>query len=90
MAAASASIFDQINTGDILSNIGNEYNGMSPKEVSEMVIGVAMAQSNAEREAAVNDQQERERRFIIAASTSIGLGLFLFIIYLISLKQKKS
>lgn len=81
---AAASIFDQINTGDIFSNIGNQ--GMSPEQVSAMVVGVAMAQANAQREAEVNEQQERERRLIISVSASVGLGLFLLIIYLSSLK----
>lgn len=86
MAAAEGFSFEDIQIGDILSDINIGNHGMSGREVAAMMIGMAKSRSDQEREAEQNAIQDRERRFIIAASVSIGLGLFLLIIYLISLK----
>lgn len=90
MAVASGFNFEEIEIGDILSNITIGNHGMSSREVAAMMIGVAKAQNDQRREAEQNALQDRERRLIIAIGSSIGLGLFLLIIYLIALKFQRS
>lgn len=86
MAVASGFNFEEIQIGDILSDINIGNHGMSGREVAAMMIGVAKARSDQERETQEKLVRDRERRLIIAVGSSIGLGLFLLIIYLISLK----
>ncbi|BDS12741.1 hypothetical protein [Aureispira anguillae] len=88
MAAAAGFNFENIQIGDILSDINIGNHGMSSRDVAAMVIGIARGRENEKREAEQNALQDRERRLIIAVGSSVGLGLFLLIIYLITLKLK--
>ncbi|BDS10577.1 hypothetical protein [Aureispira anguillae] len=89
-AAAEGFSFEDIEIGDILSDINIGNHGMSSKEVAAMMIGVMQAQESKKREQEKDVMQDRERRLIIGVGASIGLGLFLLIIYLIALKLNRS
>lgn len=81
---ANASIFDQINTGDILSNIGNH--GLQSEEVASIFIAMNEAERNKARAEEAKVKQAQERKIIVISSTIAGFIVLSLLIYLINLK----
>ena len=80
----TASIFDSISTGNILSDIGNT--GLQSDDVAAMFVSIQKAEEERRREAEVQAQRERQRRLVIGGSIAIGLILLIIIIFLIQQK----
>jgi hypothetical protein len=89
MAAAAGFSFDNIQIGDILSDVNIGNHGMSSSDIAAMMVGVEAARANKEQTAEENEMKNRERRLIIAVGSTVGIGLFVLILYLITLKVQK-
>ena len=88
MAAAAGFNFEDIQIGDILSDVNIGNHGMSSEDVAAMMIGVASSSENQRQQQEEQTIRERERRLVLAVGSTVGIALFVLVIYLINQKLK--